>query len=670
MRSRHTRISHCRRAGVVGMTLKTGRKASDGQTEESLLQETFFKQSQWKRLSSIKYKQYMFVLTRSSLLYYNYKHGKQGKQKGAINLETIKCVETVSLDGPTPVERQYPIQILYNEETLYLYANGKQSRTKWLAELKYAIRNNQHLMLKYHSGFWEDGKWLCCLQRCRTASACTIVTDTGVSRGVSIQRRCLPLPPVPSEQREDGSLPEEDTSSLKMVEALSQYNAKEQSEISLVKGEKYYIIDDGNRHWWKIKDMKGKISKIKSIDPPKPSDKVEDYGSFSLTCVFSAFRWYLGPLARAKAEQLLKQMGKEGGYLVRDSSQNDGYVVSIFTKALDSKNGTTRHYHIHRTAEGKYFVAENHLFDTIPEVMHYHQHNSAGLITRLRQPASTETNKVPVSIDGNELKWELIRDEVALVKELGSGQFGVVQLAKWKDKYDVAVKMIKEGSMSTDEFLEEAEIMMKLKHPKLVQLYGVCTAQYPIYIITEYMSNGCLLSYLKNRGKELNQLQLLEMCYDVSDAMVYLESLQFIHRDLAARNCLVDKTLIVKVCDFGMARYVLDDQYTSSSGTKFPVKWSSPEIFSYSKFSSKSDVWAFGVLMWEVFTLGKMPYERFNNTELVQNILSGYRLYKPQLTSEEIYQIMSKCWHKEPEERPTFKQLLFDIERLREDDKQ
>ncbi|XP_067849532.1 tyrosine-protein kinase BTK-like [Heptranchias perlo] len=424
------------------------------------------------------------------------------------------------------------------------------------------------------------------------------------------------------------SLPEPGETSLKMVEALYKYNAGQHIDISLVKGEKYYIVDDSDQHWWKLKDMKGREGYAPStyLSDRKPEE----------------YSWYAGPITRAKAEQLLTQMGKEGGYMVRDSSQAGRYVVSVFTKALQCKNGATRHYHVHLTAEGKYFLAEKHLFDTIPDVIKYHQHNSAGLVSRLRQPVSTETNKAPISIDG---EWELDRKEITLLKELGNGQFGVVQLGKWKQKYDVAIKMIKEGSMSTEEFIEEAETMMKLIHPKLVQLHGVCTMGYPIYIVTEFMSNGCLLSYLNSHGKELNQLQLLEMCYDVTEAMVYLEDLQFIHRDLAARNCLVDKTLIVKVCDFGMARYVLDDQYISSTGTKFPVKWSSPEIFSYSKFSSKSDVWAYGVLMWEVFTLGKMPYERFNNTELIQKILSGFRLYRPHLASKEIYHIMSNCWH-------------------------
>uniref|UniRef100_A0A8D2J038 Protein kinase domain-containing protein n=1 Tax=Varanus komodoensis TaxID=61221 RepID=A0A8D2J038_VARKO len=159
------------------------------------------------------------------------------------------------------------------------------------------------------------------------------------------------------------------------------------------------------------------------------------------------------------------------------------------------------------------------------------------------------------------------------------------------------------------------------------------------------MANGCLLNYLKKHGKELHRFQLVEMCFHVCEAMAFLESHQFIHRDLAARNCLVDTDLTVKVSDFGMTRYVLDDQYVSSLGTKFPVKWSAPEVFHYAKFSSKSDVWAFGILMWEVFTLGKPPYERYDNMQVIEKVCRGYRLYRPQLASKAVYQIMCSCWH-------------------------
>nr|4Y93_A Chain A, Non-specific protein-tyrosine kinase,Non-specific protein-tyrosine kinase [Bos taurus] len=257
--------------------------------------------------------------------------------------------------------------------------------------------------------------------------------------------------------------------------------------------------------------------------------------------------------------------------------------------------------------------------------------------------------------------WEIDPKDLTFLKELGTGQFGVVKYGKWRGQYDVAIKMIKEGSMSEDEFIEEAKVMMNLSHEKLVQLYGVCTKQRPIFIITEYMANGCLLNYLREMRHRFQTQQLLEMCKDVCEAMEYLESKQFLHRDLAARNCLVNDQGVVKVSDFGMTRYVLDDEYTSSTGSKFPVKWASPEVLMYSKFSSKSDIWAFGVLMWEIYSLGKMPYERFTNSETAEHIAQGLRLPRPHLASERVYAIMYSCWHEKADERPTFKILLSNI---------
>ena len=148
------------------------------------------------------------------------------------------------------------------------------------------------------------------------------------------------------------------------------------------------------------------------------------------------------------------------------------------------------------------------------------------------------------------------------------------------------------------ETLNLSPVHRKLQNPNLVQLYGVCSKHRPIYIVTEYMKHGSLLNYLRRHEQSLigNAGLLLDMCIQVCKGMVYLERHNYIHRDLAARNCLVGSENVVKVADFGLARYVLDDQYTSSGGTKFPIKWAPPEVLNYTRFSSKSDVWAYGKL--------------------------------------------------------------------------
>lgn len=209
--------------------------------------------------------------------------------------------------------------------------------------------------------------------------------------------------------------------------------------------------------------------------------------------------------------------------------------------------------------------------------------------------------------------------------------------------------------------------LRKLSHPKLVQLYGVCSQQKPIYIVTEFMERGCLLNFLRQQRGSFSLGSLLSISLDVCEGMEHLEANGFIHRDLAARNCLVNDSLVVKVSDFGMTRYVLDDQYTSSSA-KFPVKWSPPEVLHFCRYSSKSDVWSYGVLMWEVFAEGRMPFEQSQNHEVVTLVTKGHRLFRPKMAPPAVYDIMQLCWHERPDERPSFSHLCMMISDVLEGD--
>ncbi|NWS71281.1 BMX kinase, partial [Crotophaga sulcirostris] len=617
--------------------------------KKTILEELLLKKSQQKKkISPINYKKRLFVLTKVNLSYYEYDKGKKGSKRGSIEIEKIRCVETVNLEESTPPARQYPFQIVYKGGLLYVYATNEESRERWLAALHKEIKDNSDLLNKYHKGFFINGKFLCCNQTCKAAPGCTIWETYVTLCCTTGSVKPLPLVPQTLKRRSLPQVLSPDKSVLNMAVAQCNYEPQGNSAFRLVRSNKYYILQEEDCGLWKVRDLEG-------------NQPVNNKPNISLCS------WYAGNIFRAQCEQLLRQKAKEGAFMVRKSSQAGMYTVSVFCKISENKKGTVKHYHVHKNPENKYYLVENYCFESIPKLIHYHQHNSAGMVTRLRHTVSTHANKIPATASLGNGTWELKREEIVLLRELGSGQFGVVHLGKWKGQYDVAIKMIKEGAMSEDEFIEEAQTMMKLNHPKLVRLYGVCSKLYPIYLVTEYMPNGCLLNYLRNHGKELQPLQLLEICYDVCDAMAFLESCQFIHRDLAARNCLVDSNLTVKVSDFGMTRYVLDDLYISSLGTKFPVKWSAPEVFHYTKFSSKSDVWAFGILMWEVFTLGKQPYELYDNMQVIEKVSQGYRLYRPQLVSDIIYQIMYNCWHELPEKRPAFYQLLSFFEALRED---
>ncbi|CAO2642652.1 Tyrosine-protein kinase ITK/TSK [Lemmus lemmus] len=446
-----------------------------------------------------------------------------------------------------------------------------------------------------------------------------------------------PLPPTPEDNRVSESLPKRSLPEPEetVVIALYDYQPNDPQELALQCNEEYYLLDSSEIHWWRVQDKNG---------------------------------WYNKNISRDKAEKLLLDTGKEGAFLVRDSRTPGTYTVSVFTKAIISENPCIKHYHIKETNDNpkRYYVAEKYVFDSIPLLIKYHQYNGGGLVTRLRYPVCSWRQKAPVTAGLRYGKWVIHPSELTFVQEIGSGQFGLVHLGYWLNKDKVAIKTIQEGAMSEEDFIEEAEVMMKLSHPKLVQLYGVCLEQAPICLVFEFMEHGCLSDYLRSQRGLFAAETLLGMCLDVCEGMAYLETECFIHRDLAARNCLVGENQVIKVSDFGMTRFVLDDQYTSSTGTKFPVKWASPEVFFLSRYSSKSDVWSFGVLMWEVFSEGKIPYENRSNSEVVEDISTGFRLYKPRLASSHIYQIMNHCWKEKPEDRPPFSQLLNQLAEIAE----
>uniref|UniRef100_A0A8K9VAR1 Tyrosine-protein kinase n=1 Tax=Oncorhynchus mykiss TaxID=8022 RepID=A0A8K9VAR1_ONCMY len=409
---------------------------------------------------------------------------------------------------------------------------------------------------------------------------------------------------------EEYNLPDDGSGVEEVVVALYDFFGPEPHDLTMTKGAEYVILEKCDINWYKARNI---------------------YGSVRCVC----------------------ECDKEGGFMVRDSSKPGAYTVSLYTKSNSCV--TIRHYHIKETSgcPRQFYLAEKHLFTLIPDLIEYHNHNAAGLVARLRYPVGKERS-APSTAGFSYEKWEINPCELTFMKELGCGQFGVVRLGKWRAQHKVAIKAIREGAMYEEDFIEEAKVMMRLTHPKLVQLYGVCTHQKPIYIVTEFMGLGCLLNYVRQRRDTFSLGSLLSICQDVSEGMEHLEAHGFIHRDLAARNCLVNDALVVKVSDFGMARYVLDDQYTSSSGSKFPVKWSPPEVFNFCKYSSKSDVWSFGVLMWEVFTEGKMPFEHNPNHEVVMMVLEGHRLYRPKKATPNIYDIMLRCWHEVHHALPAF----------------
>ncbi|OPJ73139.1 proto-oncogene tyrosine-protein kinase ROS [Patagioenas fasciata monilis] len=279
------------------------------------------------------------------------------------------------------------------------------------------------------------------------------------------------------------------------------------------------------------------------------------------------------------------------------------------------------------------------------------------------------------------------RDKLNLHKLLGSGAFGEVYegtavdiLADGSGESKVAVKTLKKGATDHEksEFLKEAHLMSKFDHPHILKLLGVCLLNEPQYLILELMEGGDLLSYLRGARKQklwsplLTVTDLLDICLDICKGCVYLEKMHFIHRDLAARNCLVsEKTYesssrIVKIGDFGLARDVYKNDYYRKRGEGLlPVRWMAPESLIDGVFTNHSDVWAFGVLVWETLTLGQQPYPGFSNTEVLQHVRSGGRLESPDNCPDDLCDLMTRCWAQEPHSRPTFAYIQDKLQEIR-----
>uniref|UniRef100_A0AC11CUL3 EPH receptor A2 n=1 Tax=Ovis aries TaxID=9940 RepID=A0AC11CUL3_SHEEP len=257
-------------------------------------------------------------------------------------------------------------------------------------------------------------------------------------------------------------------------------------------------------------------------------------------------------------------------------------------------------------------------------------------------------------------------------KVIGAGEFGEVYKgtlkASGKKEVPVAIKTLKAGYTEKQrvDFLSEASIMGQFSHHNIIRLEGVVSKYKPLMIITEYMENGALDKFLREKDGEFSVLQLVGMLRGVAAGMKYLANMSYVHRDLAARNILVNSNLVCKVSDFGLSRVLEDDPeatYTTSGG-KIPIRWTAPEAISYRKFTSASDVWSYGIVMWEVMTYGERPYWELSNHEVMKAISDGFRLPAPMDCPSAIYQLMAQCWQQERSRRPKFADIVSILDKL------
>ncbi|KAM3625061.1 uncharacterized protein V6R79_006407 [Siganus canaliculatus] len=355
--------------------------------------------------------------------------------------------------------------------------------------------------------------------------------------------------------------------------------------------------------------------------------------------------WYHGAVPRLEVQLLLKN---DGDFLVRKSQEKQGYVLSVHW------DGICKHFLIQ--CINNLYRLDGESFQDVPMLINH--------MLWTRQPVTKRSDailKKPIPKD----KWVLEHDDIILGHLIGRGNFGEVYSGRLRsDNTPVAVKSCKENLAPEhkSKFLMEARILKQYNHPNIVKLIGVCTQKQPIYIIMELVQGGDFLSFLRNEGHSLSPKMLVRMSGNVAAGMEYLETKKCIHRDLAARNCLVAERNLVKISDFGMSRQQDDGVYSTEGGLKqIPVKWTAPEALNYGRYTTESDVWSFGILLWETFSLGMTPYTSMTNQQTRDEVEKGYRMPAPQFCPADISSIMNSCWHYDPQHRPSFRKIRVEL---------
>lgn len=360
--------------------------------------------------------------------------------------------------------------------------------------------------------------------------------------------------------------------------------------------------------------------------------------------------WFHGKITREESEQMLTPM-QNGLFLVRESTHYPGdYTLSICS------NVAIEHYRIQKCAIRKQVtIDEESYFDNLAELIAHYEIDDDGLVARCLKPVKKKGN-IEVVVNQKDFAqggWQIREQDLLFEEMIGKGEFSEVHKAQYFGR-EVAVKIVKETGMM-QMFLAEASVMTSLRHSNLVELLGVVLGQH-VYIVTEFMSKGSLVDYLRTRGRSvITASDQIRFARDTCSGMSYLENKVIVHRDLAARNVLINENAVAKVSDFGLA---LPFDSTYQSGGKIPIKWTAPEAVKDGKYTSKSDMWSFGILLWEIYSFGRVPYPKIQLASVMSHLDGGYRMPPPEGCPPEVYALMQQAWQKEPDRRPSFKTML------------
>ncbi|XP_029469554.1 protein-tyrosine kinase 6 [Rhinatrema bivittatum] len=430
---------------------------------------------------------------------------------------------------------------------------------------------------------------------------------------------------------------------------LWDFRARTAEEMSFAKGD-LFQVSAASGDWLKARrlDSAGRVTG-------------EGYVPFNYVAqkeAVEAESWFFENLSRSEAvNKLLSPTNRTGAFLVRGSEkQGFKYVLSV------RHEESVKHYKVFQNSQEEFHVNTKSTFKRLDDLIEYYKSTSLSHGLFLTTPCvKQEPVVLPISTADD---WERPREEFTMIRKLGEGNFGEVYEGLWKRQFKVAIKIIKQDIMKQEDFQAETQVMKALRHKHILSLYATCSVGDPYYIVTEFMAKGNLLQVLRGADRKALQLNdLIDMAYQVADGMGFLESKNYVHRDLAARNILVGEDNLCKVADFGMARIIKDEYYNSTSW-HVPYKWTAPEALHYNRFSTKSDVWSFGVLLYEIITYGQTPYAVMTNAEASAEVGRGYRLPQPPGCPNVIYKVMMDCWKAEARHRPTFQTVKKELGRF------